>query len=278
MALSTECLAPNGFVPQDNEIDDYTRARNLILAGVLSAVGLIDPEQTIEAAKQTRQRLEVLLLKDRLFAWGESAVPHLLAIQWFAERQQMTVNALPAIESVISALCERNHIRSEDECFSPPLVSADDVLAELFSSESPKKTNRRAPGSWSLEALVEFFARRDQRTPLERAWRKISRLEMISFQPEPVIDGFLWKSPHGHEAARKPEITQSWELLKNKASGDPTQTVPQMLTKDLDFALMFLLAYPHRLSPGWLACWMQTTVRRRGATRVSLGISAKCNG
>ena len=73
----------------------------------------------------------------------------------------MTVNALPVLESVISTLCERNHIRSEDEFFPPPLISADDVLADLFTSDSPKKPNRRAPGTWSLETLMEFLARRD---------------------------------------------------------------------------------------------------------------------
>ncbi|HEX4665391.1 MAG TPA: hypothetical protein VH207_02230 [Chthoniobacterales bacterium] len=184
----------------------------------------------------------------RSFQWGESAVPHLLAIQWFAEKQQMAVNA-PAIESVISTLCERNNMRSEDESFPPPLASADDVLAKLFSSDSTKKPNRRAPGTWSLEALMEFLARRNQRMILERLWRQISRLDMLSFQPEPAIDGFLWKSPKGHEAVRHPETTQSWKVMVDKASEDRRQSLPQMLRDDSDFAIMFLLAYPHRLSP-----------------------------
>jgi hypothetical protein len=73
---------------------------------------------------------------------------------------------------------------------------------------------------------------------------------VVSFQPEPAIDGLLWKSPQGHEAVRKPEITQSWELLENKAAENRTEILPQVLRRDLDFALMFLLVYPHRLSPG----------------------------
>jgi len=250
IALSTECLAPNGFMPQDNEMDDYTRARNLVLAGALSAVGLIAPEKRTEVREQMQHKIEMLLLKDRLFAWGESAVPHLLAIQWYAEREGLRVSALAGIESVISTLCERNHIRSEDEYFPPPLVSADDALSQLFTSDLTTNVNRRVPGTWSLETLVEFFARRQLRIPLERAWRNLSRLDMVSFQPEPATDGLLWKSPRGHEAIRKPEMTQSWKVLTEKANEDRSKRLPNVLRKDLEFALMFLLTYPHRMSAG----------------------------
>jgi hypothetical protein len=180
------------------------------------------------------------------------AVPLVLAIQWYCEKRAMTINALPVLQSIISALCERNHPRSDDECFPPPLLSADDVMADLFRSESPAEPNRRAPGTWSLQALINFLARRDQRAFLESSWRRISRLDMLSFQPEPIVDGLLWACPHGHEAVRKPDMTQSWKVLKDDAEADRSAMLPTILETDGDFALMFFLAYPHRLSPALL--------------------------
>jgi hypothetical protein len=72
---------------------------------------------------------------------------------------------------------------------------------------------------------------------------------MLSFQPEPTVDGLMWECPHGHEAVRIPEMTQSWKSLKDEASGDRTETLPKVIGSDRDFALMFLLTDPHRLSP-----------------------------
>ena len=249
VALSVECLEPDALLPRENEFDDYTRAKNLLIASVLAARGLMDREQSVADAAASQRRLEMLLSKERLFVWGESAVPHLLTIQWYCEQRAMSITALPALASIISALCERNHPRAEDECFPPPLISADDVMVKLFNSESPPEPNRRAPGTWSLQTLMDFLARRDQRAFLENSWRRISRLDMMSFQPTPTIDGLVWECPHGHEAVRNPDMTQSWKVLKNEAVADRSAKLPQVIRTNRDFALMFLLAYPHRLSP-----------------------------
>ena len=248
VALSAECLKPKAFIPHDTEFDDYTRTRNLILAGVLAAIDLIHLEQRIDGEDGAKQRLEMLLKNGRLLAWGEGAVPHLIAIQWYEEKREMLVDALPGLKSVISTICERNHTRSEDECFPPPLVSPDEVLASLFKDEPPKTPNRRCPGTWSLEALIDFLARRNHRDFLTGVWPEISRLDMMSFQPQPAIDGLLWESPEGHEAVRKTEMTQSWRVLVEAAREDRSELLSKILRDDRDFALMFLLAYPHRLS------------------------------
>lgn len=250
VALSTECLTPKAFAPQETEFDDYTRTRNLILASVLAATDLLGLGARIEDKEEAKRRLEMLLADGRLFAWGESAVPHLLAIQWYAEKQAMPLDALPSLKSVISTICERNHIRSEDECFPPPMVSPDEVLADLFSTDAPKEPNRRCPGTWSLEALIDFLARRNHRDFLTGVWREISHLDLVSFQPRSAIDGLLWQSSEGHEAVRKPAMEQSWSVLVEGAREDRSEALPEILREDREFALMFLLAYPHRLSRG----------------------------
>jgi hypothetical protein len=246
--LCSECLAPNGFLPPEIEFNDYTRARNLVLASALAITGLNGLDAKVIGAESAQQRLESLLSKKRLFSWGESAVPHLLAIQWYCEKRNLEIDAFPELESVITELCERNHPRAEDVAFVPPLLSADDVMAELFRSDPMKLPNRRAPGTWTLEALMEFFARRNRREFLDRSWRKISRLDLLSFQPEFAIDILIWECREGHESVRKPEMEQSWSALRNEAMGNRSETLPDILETDSNFGLMFLMTYPHRLS------------------------------
>jgi len=190
----------------------------------------------------------MLIEQNRLFAWGESAVPHILAIQWFWENQEPPLSVISLIEEVITALCERNHVDSDDIPFPPPRVSPDEVLAELFSSKRTTEENRRSADPWSLEALVHFVARRNGRPFLSNHWRGISKLDMASFEPSPKVDGLLWDAPKGHEADRKPEAEQSWSKLREAAEEDRAEALPDVLRENPEFALMYFLVYPHRIS------------------------------
>jgi hypothetical protein len=246
--LCTECLASNGFLPPEIEFDDYACARNLVLASALAVTDLNGLHAKVIGAESAQQRLESLLSKRRLFSWGESAIPHLLAIQWYCEKRNLEIDTFPELESVIAELCDRNHPRAEDVAFAPPLLSADDVMADLFRTDPTQPPNRRAPGTWTLEALMEFFARRNHREFLDKSWRKISRLDLLLFQPESTFDLLVWECAEGHESVRKPEMKQSWSALRNEAMRDRSQTLPRILQTDSNFGLMFLLTYPHRLS------------------------------
>lgn len=248
VALANESVAPRGFMPKEVEFDDYTRARNLIVASALAATDLIERHSSIDGVETPQERIEILLSNKRLFAWGESAIPHLLALQWYCEKQALKADALEELESVISELCDRNHPRSKDIHFAPPSKSADDVMTDLFASDPIPVANRRAPGTWSLQALMEFMARRNRRTFLQTMWPAISKLDILSFEPRPVIEGLTWECPEGHESVRKPNIEQSWKALVVDAVKDRSETLPDVLRSDKAFALMFLLTYPHRLS------------------------------
>ena len=248
-SLSNECLMADGFRPRGIEFDDYTRARNLILGSVLAACHLVDANSSPDDTDQRKTRLKMLIEQNRLFVWGESAVPHILSIQWFWENQQPPMSASPLIEGIVVALCERNHADADDIPFPPPRVSADEILAELFNAEKPMEKNRRSPDPWTLEALIHFIARRNGRPFLSNNWRAISKLDMVSFQPSPKVDGLLWDAPEGHEADRKPEKEQSWAKLRETAAEDRANELPDVLREHPEYALMYFLAYPHRISP-----------------------------
>jgi hypothetical protein len=249
MALYDEASDARSLIPQELEFDDYTRTRNLVIAGAVALADRFGRNAERGSNENFGSRLETLLRKNRFFLWGESAVSNLLLIQWYSESHSLSIDALPMIELVIAELCERNHHRSEDEYFPPPTVSADEVLEQLFNPEPRKERNRRCPGTWSLQSLLGFLARRNRRPFLDSNWRKISHLDMMSFQPDRAIDMLLWECSEGRESMRKPEREQSWAKLLSDSHEDRTAILPTVLIQNPDFALMFMLVYPHRLSP-----------------------------
>jgi hypothetical protein len=153
------------------------------------------------------------------------------------------------IEHVILELCQRNHVNAEDIPFPPPRVSADEVLSELFVNKRITQENRKSADSWALETLIHFIARRNGRPFLSALWREISKLDMASFEPLRTVDLLLWDAPEGHEANRKPKKEQSWIKLQKEANEDQKEAFPVIFRNQPEFALMYFLVYPHRISP-----------------------------
>ena len=246
--LSKEALAPGALSPADWEFDDYTRSRNLVVASALAASCLIGKSNRLGGSEVVNLLLGRLVRDNRLFSWGESAVPHILAVQWHTEMHQPGRSAIRQICEIVRALCERNHLYSDDEGFAAPYVSADEILARLFSHNPQPDQQKRGRACWSLEALVQFLARRDCRQFLEEKWPEISKLEMISFFPQAPEDILIWQCDQGREVGTLPEQTQSWAALRQKAKTDKSYELPQVLLEDPCFALMFMLTCPHRVS------------------------------
>ena len=87
-----------------------------------------------------------------------------------------------------------------------------------------------------------------RRQALKARWFEITHVDMASFQPNPAADALLWHCEHGEEKTRMQGKPQSWHTLTGEARTNDLSTLPDILRKDEDFALMFLLAYPHRTS------------------------------
>lgn len=247
--LSREALAVRALAPKDWEFDDYTRSRNLIVASVVATTCLLGESGRLGGTDAANPVIGMLLRENRLFWWGESAVPHILALQWYAENHGVNESAIRIVEEVVQVLCERNHSRSEDEVFAPPNVSGDEILAKLFSHDAQPDQQRRGRATWSLETLIQFLTRRNDRQFLADNWSAITKLEMVAFLPDAVEDILVWQCDVGREVQTLPDKPQSWKALVQQAQEDRSSVLPRVLVNDPDFALMFLLTYPHRLMP-----------------------------
>lgn len=249
IALSTEALKERALTPSDWEFDDYTRCRNLTVSAVLSATCLLGKADRIGGVETANLLVKRLAQDGRLICWGEGAVSALTVVLWHMELGEKQPSALSYIHSTIDALCERNHLHSEDERLEPPHIQVDEILERLLSHEQKPDTNRRGRASWTLESLLYLLTRRSQRDFLSSRWAGISKLEMISFLPDDAEDMLIWQCDKGHELQRHPERTQSWTKLVEEAESSRAGQLPSCITEDLEFALMFLLTYPHRFCP-----------------------------
>jgi hypothetical protein len=59
-----------------------------------------------------------------------------------------------------------------------------------------------------------------------------------------------WREPTlGTNQTRKYPPTQSWRVLLAESRKDESASLPAIIKSDFDFAMLFLLCFPHRLCP-----------------------------
>jgi hypothetical protein len=249
--LSCEALAPQALVPRDVELDDYTRMRNTVTASAVAAWHLVQRRAGISlpSEAQAGALIHRLVRKNRFVFWGESALPNYLTIAWYLENSGQSRMGEDLLVSVLNLITRRNH-RLSDAPLRGPEELPDDVFAEslkkLRSPELPR--GRRAPVSWSLESLLHLLAIRMRRQALKARWWDITRVEMASFRPDRPADALLWRCNAGEEMERLPGKPQSWRELTASARASNLSEIPEILRNDPEFALMFMLACPHRAS------------------------------
>jgi hypothetical protein len=249
--LSAETLSERALFPREPELDDYTRARNTVALSAVAAWNLIQHLQgkrddgLHEAVDLTKR-----FIKDaRFFAWGENSVANFLSLFWFLEN--FTGGAmserLPAI--LLVAIC-RSHAPGSTTAFADPYKAFDDFwggkLEKAYAGQVPPD-RVIAYRSYSLESLVLLLTRRLRRQLLNGMWSNITKVEMAEFRPEKPHDLLLWDNEKGEEYHMWPPRPGSWTDLKAKARTVNTETLPAVIKNNPTFALLFLLAYPHRI-------------------------------
>lgn len=237
-----DALSPNGF-----EIDDYTRFRNTVVAGAIAAWSLVADATVVDDA-EVKPLLAMLVERGRLIVWGESALPMVLCVLWASERHGFEIDALNIVRSYVEEACERNTVHSDDEPIEPPQTDPDAILERLFAFKRDRNRPPKAKHLWAMQAVLHLLARRDDRDFLTQKWPLITKLDLMTFRPDAVDDLLLWSGVEGKEEHRKARKTQSWALLREEASKPTHSDIAGIVSHDLSFAVLYFLAYPHRIS------------------------------
>lgn len=249
--LSAETLSERALFPREPELDDYARARNTLAISAVAAWNLV---QKIRGTTDERLRDAVALtkrfiLEGRFFVWGESAVPYFLSIFWFLENFTGGVSSESLPITILAALC-RSNAQGSNTPLADPYKSIDDILGDAWEKahagqiSSPKVIACR---SYALESLVLLLTRRLRRQFLSGIWSDITKVEMAEFRPTNVQDLLLWDCENGEERHSWPPRPGSWTELRRKAQRVDVGMLPRVIRESPIFALLFLLAYPHRI-------------------------------
>jgi hypothetical protein len=241
-STSKDALSPSGF-----EMDDYTRSRNTIVAGAISTWCLINGSMSVDDL-DVKPILALLVQQGRLLVWGESALPMVLCLLWATEKYCPELDVIAIVRSYVEEACDRNTIHSDDEPIEPPQIDPDTILERLFAFKPTRNRPPKTKHLWAMQAVLHLLTRRGNRDFLTGLWPLISKLDLMTFRAEVVEDLLLWSNAKGKEEHRKPRKTQSWSLLCLEASMPTNSEIPTILCQDRDFALLYHLAYPHRIS------------------------------
>lgn len=247
-SLAEEARRPDALKVNDRELDELTRTRNTTtLAAVICSqlLGMPESLQT-EAAQRTTASAIDLFQRKRLYFWGEGALSQFILIIWLFEQTNNAELAKRILVELISAIAVRN-AKNGERPFEDPYTSADECLKKLFNSiGNPPKKHRQVVESYSLLPLILLAARRNFKSELEQVWKEISNVDFTWFRPDVPADHLRWHCETGKEFQARVDHPQSWKELRDLAFRDEQERLANVLRNDRQFALLFMLAFPHR--------------------------------
>jgi len=163
-----------------------------------------------EYLKSPIRRQGLVFPVKRIRVWGESAVPYIVLAAMELEQHGAHSRSEQLITQLVKTVLDLNGSKGrglpnpyyEPEAALRLLSGMDSTNPEIFSGHS-----------YTLEALVEFLARRLLRSTLARLWEKITRVHFTSFRPDDDGEWFRWKAERGSLDTRMPNTPQSWSAL-----------------------------------------------------------------
>lgn len=250
-ALQVDVLRPESFM----ELDELTRSSCTICGGAIATQVLVERSRGNRWKDESlaKKKLEELFSNGRFFLWGESAVPFFLAAMWTLDQLRGDQFADRILFSVLSAIAYQNSKHPFPK-LPPPYDSADEAnakaLRRLFEDETALEL--QAAASYTLESLVTLAARRMWRNALATIWSPITKIDLVKVVPDKPRDMLLWRWGHerGKNQSRKFAAPQRWSDLLAESRHDESGSLPNLIKDDFEFAMLFVLCFPHRLTRG----------------------------
>jgi hypothetical protein len=247
-ALCQECAGnQTGFIEVDPLTDgDFYPTRMTILAGALSAISLY---HRLKSGKWERQDYVHDFLSEHIKdarLWGEAAIPYMVASALEIEQHGSHRKTDRLIAEMVHAIVGLN--ASKGRGFANPYYGPEQAY-RLFSGMDPMNSELFVGHSYHLEALVEMLARRLLRKTLAHFWEGVTRVQFTSMKPAEDWHWFRWQTYDGVLEQKTPDAPQSWEALLEASEKGPIE-VPGLLRERPEFAVLFMLVFPHRFGVG----------------------------
>lgn len=245
--LALECSTNTMKFTQGEPLTDghFYRARITILAGLLGAASL---SHRLHGGNWEHEDFVRRFLSSHLpevKIWGESAVPYLVVAALAIEKHGSHALAESTVLTLINTIAQINGKKGrglaspyyEPEAALRLIYCLDQFNAELFAGHS-----------YTMEALIQFLARRLVRRKLALIWDSVTHVQFARFEPEKSWGRFLWVCNDGSLVTTTPNCPQSWQALRQVSETAP-KNVPAVFAEKPELAIFFSLVYPHRFTP-----------------------------
>jgi hypothetical protein len=177
---------------------------------------------------------------------GEATIALVLPMYWYLQETGNGIGAANLHKAVLNGLADA--ACKPDGGAPSPYYDVDTLLrAEIGLLDEPIDEGF-ALQSYMLRALLTIAARGGHREVLAATWKSISKVHCTEFHPETTEQFFHWRAEDGELRSAFFPQTQSWAALQADATAmAQAATVPLQLRSHPDFALFFLMVYPHRV-------------------------------
>jgi len=226
-------------------------ARTTIVLGYLCSYALYRRLQNnpLEESVETKILEINKKYENKLKFWGEVFSPHLFAYFWFNSIHGRQMEAVGRFSSMLHGLVNPKK-SPQPYGFPNPYFSYENSvrIVNQLMIDDPKQ--HFVGQSYSMWSMVETLARRGYRDILADLWPKISKTQYSELVSTNKHNYLTWKVEKGKLIEKFPNQTQSWKtLVEDSASKDYTN-IPAVLLNKPAFALVFMLVFPQRLTPG----------------------------
>lgn len=240
-------------------------ARTTIVLGYLCAYALYRRLQKNPLERAVEARIIEINKKyeEKLKFWGEVFSPHLFSYFWFNLLHGRQTEAVGRFASMLHGLVNPKKAPQPHGFPNPYFGYEDSVrIVNQLMIEGPKQ--HFGGQSYSMWAMVETLARRGYREILTDLWPKISKIQYLELVPTNLPEYFAWKVKKGKLIEKFSNQTQSWKALVEGSTSKNYDRIPPTLTGSPSFALVFMLAFPQRLTPSLIRL-IDTTLGQDGS-------------
>ena len=267
--LCDEMIERDDLVEGDLLLDrPVYRIRVTHLLGLLGLYGLL-MQQRLHDGRSDVDRKHLAFAKtfcdshkDKLWLWGEYAIPQFLALNFFRRTYDATPDPDFVYASLIKAICRKNRPGSED-ALANAYYDAETILPHEFGLARKPLNDSFSGKSQFLEGLTHLFVRANFKQEMKGLFPDITRIGFRSFDPGDDWRFLMYRNwNHGTDVERYLEPPHRWSELRDEAAECDGKDVPVLL-KDYPLQyLAMLMVMPYRANASGLR-WLDTQLQEQ---------------
>lgn len=262
--LCDELMQREDYVEGDLLLDrPVYRIRMTHLLGLLGLYGLwMQSRLRTNEGEVEREHLEFVREfcdshKDKLWLWGEHAIPQFLAWNFFRKTYDATPSTDFMYATLIKAICRKNRPGSDD-ALANAYYDAETILPHEFGLARKPLNDSFSGKSHFLEGLTHLFARANFKQEMKGMFSGIPPIAFRSFDPGEKWRFLMYRNrDHGTDIDRFLVSPHRWIDLRKDSEECNGDELP-LLVKDYPLRyLSMLMVMPYRVNASGLR-WLDT--------------------